>query len=208
MGGRPWRSKVRRRISVRRSASGRGRRPSASSRARMNASTGVRTQSGSRTAGTGGRSSGRKAHHISPSNRRDVEHHALRPVRARLDPATKAVDLLLRQRPVLLRHLGRVARDHLEQQAFLRLPRHDRRPILAAAKHSLERGQRQPALGRLRTVAVQAALLQDWRNLLAEHPVGLVGPRHRRDQQQDAQTHPPAPTGPSLTLRPPSGLTS
>ena len=57
-GGRPVRSRATRRASVRRSASGAGARPSASSRARMKRSIGVRTQADSFTAGRSGRAGG------------------------------------------------------------------------------------------------------------------------------------------------------
>jgi len=69
VGGRPVRSKVTRRRSVRRSAGGAGSIPAFSSAASTNASIGVRTQSPRETAGGSGRAIGRSDQNFRPSSR-------------------------------------------------------------------------------------------------------------------------------------------
>ena len=73
-----------------------------------------------------------------------------------LDPGPDAGDFLLRERLILLRHLGFVARDHVQEDALVGLARHDRRPAVAPFEHAASRGQREVSLGRRFAVAVKA----------------------------------------------------
>ena len=143
---------------------------SAASRAsaRMNASIGVRAQLDPWHRGNLGateRLEGPPALALEPAV---LERQSGRPDGASLDPGPDGGDFLLRERLVLLRHLGRVAGDHVQQQAFVGLSRHDRRPTVAPFERGRGRVQRQVSLVRRFAVTVNAPPFQDRRDLARE----------------------------------------
>ena len=125
------RSKESRRISVRRSASGAGLEPVLSQLGQDERVDRGPNPCSNAVPGASGRSSGSKAHHRWPSNRRSES----------VSPAGQAApvsihcriggDFLLERAAFPSGHGGFVAGDHLEQEALGDLPRHNRRPTVA-----------------------------------------------------------------------------
>ena len=114
----------------------------------------------------------------------------IRPDRAPIDPLRQQIDL--REGQLLLgRHLQqRVVVDCVNQQAALRLTRHDRRTRTAAREHSRQRIQPQARLSiaRVRPVAGVAATSEDRANLLLEEVAVLrdTEGRETRGERRDA----------------------
>ena len=152
VGGSPIRSKERRRISVRRSASCDGRRPFSASLARMNRSIGVRRQPAiaNSIGGTAGRAIGRSDHH--PGRRWDGrcgglsaqslpvgrEHPSQSIGGSRRPPSRGASPWAASAEKPSAR------RDRLEQDARLEITRHDRGPRAAPFADPLARVHPQP----------------------------------------------------------------
>ena len=118
-----------------------------------------------------------------------VEGQAIGPGRALRDPGADVGHLRGGERVALSGHLGRVARDHLQQDALLRLARNDGRAGVASLPRRLQRGERQAPFRRGVTVARDAPLLQHRGDPLAEEPAGarVVGLRAGSQGEQEGQ---------------------
>ncbi len=182
VGGRPVRSNVARRISVRLSAAGAGRSPCASSSRQDEAI--ERRASPSRIADAWQRRLARRLEGPEPAAVLDVDDSLLRPRprpalggplvavgigRPDLDPLLEVGDLLIREL-LLRRHLQVAVRvpHRLNQQAIVRLARHDRRPSLSAAQNAARRVEPQSRRLLLRPMTLVALLDKQRADLLLE----------------------------------------
>ena len=85
--------------------------------------------------------------------------------------------------PTAWRHVDvRFGAKEFEQVAFLRLPRYQRRPALAAAQDRLERGQVQAALGFGRIVTLRAMLFE--KRFDVRYPERITGRHPPRGEEQ------------------------